>query len=144
MASEAVPRAGALRRLGESDLFWSFRRSPVTVVAAAITAILVLGAMLAPFIAPHDPYDATSLNLLDARNPPAWQGGGDWSYPLGTDDQGRDMLSAILYGMRTSLGISLAAVLLAMTLGIALGLLAGYAGGWIGRASCRERVLYTV
>ncbi len=131
MASEAVvSRAGMLRRLRESDLLWSFRRSPVTVVAAAITAILVAGALLAPLVAPHDPYDVASLNLLDARNPPAWQVGGDWSYPLGTDDQGRDVLSAILYGMRTSLGISLAAVLLATALGIALGLLAGYAGGW--------------
>jgi peptide/nickel transport system permease protein len=131
MASEtAAPRTGGLRRLSESDLFWSFRRSPLTVVAAVITAILVAGALLAPLVAPHDPYDAASLTLLDARNPPAWQEGGDWSYPLGTDDQGRDVLSAILYGMRTSLGISLAAVLLAMALGIGLGLLAGYAGGW--------------
>jgi peptide/nickel transport system permease protein len=120
-----------LRRIADSDLFWSFRRSPVTVVAALITALLVLAAILAPLVAPHDPYDVATLNVLDARDPPAWEAGGDWSYPLGTDEQGRDELSAILYGMRTSLAISLAAVLLAMALGIALGLLAGYAGGWI-------------
>src|SRR6202040_996697 len=95
------------------------------------TALLVLGALLAPWLAPHDPYDLASLNLLDARNPPAWEQGGDWSFPLGTDDQGRDVLSAILYGMRLSLVISGASVLLALALGIGLGLLAGYAGGWV-------------
>jgi peptide/nickel transport system permease protein len=134
MASERVEpaaRSGPLRRLADSDLFWSFRRSPVTVVAAAITAVLVLGAMLAPLVAPHNPYDLASLNLLDARNPPAWEEGGDWSFPLGTDDQGRDVLSSILYGMRLSLLISGAAVLLALALGVGLGLLAGYAGGWV-------------
>jgi peptide/nickel transport system permease protein len=128
---EAAARPGLLRRLARSDLFWSFRRSPVTVAAAAITALLVLGALLAPWLAPHDPYDLASLNLLDARNPPAWEQGGDWSFPLGTDDQGRDVLSAILYGMRLSLVISGASVLLALALGIGLGLLAGYAGGWV-------------
>jgi peptide/nickel transport system permease protein len=134
MASERVApaaRSGPLRRLADSDLFWSFRRSPVTVAAAAITAVLVLGAMLAPLVAPHNPYDLASLNLLDARNPPAWEEGGDWSFPLGTDDQGRDVLSSILYGMRLSLLISGAAVLLALALGVGLGLLAGYAGGWV-------------
>ncbi len=134
MASERVEpaaRPGPLRRLVDSDLFWSFRRSPVTVTAAAITAVLVLGALLAPLVAPHNPYDLASLNLLDARNPPAWEEGGDWSFPLGTDDQGRDVLSSILYGMRLSLLISGAAVLLALALGVGLGLLAGYAGGWV-------------
>jgi peptide/nickel transport system permease protein len=134
MASE---RAGAqawaspLRRAIDSDLFWNFRRSPVTVAAAAVAVMLVLGALAAPLVAPHNPYDLASLNLLDARNPPAWEPGGDWSFPLGTDDQGRDVLSAILYGMRLSLGVSVAAVLLAMVVGVGLGLLAGYAGGWI-------------
>jgi peptide/nickel transport system permease protein len=128
---EPVARPGLLRRFADSDLFWSFRRSPVTVAAAAITGVLVLGALLAPLVAPHNPYDLASLNLLDARNPPAWEAGGDWSFPLGTDDQGRDVLSSILYGMRLSLLISGAAVLLALALGVGLGLLAGYAGGWV-------------
>ena len=134
MASEAAGqgrRPGALRRLADSDLFWSFRRSPVTMVAAAVTLLLVLGAALAPVVAPHNPYDLASLNLLDARNPPAWDEGGDWSFPLGTDDQGRDVLSAILYGMRLSLFVGGASVLLALALGVGLGLLAGYAGGWV-------------
>lgn len=120
-----------LRRLGDSDLFWSFRRSPVTVAAGVVTAVLILGALLAPLIAPHNPYDLASLNLLDARNPPAWQDGGSWDFPLGTDDQGRDVLSTILYGMRVSLFVGVSAVLLAMVVGVSLGLLAGYSGGWV-------------
>jgi peptide/nickel transport system permease protein len=120
-----------LRRLGDSDLFWSFRRSPVTVAAGIVTALLVLGALLAPLIAPHNPYDLASLNLLDARNPPAWQEGGSWDFPLGTDGQGRDVLSAILYGMRLSLFVGGGAVVLAVVVGVSLGLLAGYAGGWV-------------
>lgn len=132
MGSEAAAApAGALRRLIDSDLFWSFRRSPVTVAAAAVTALLVLGALFAPVLAPHNPFDLASLNLLDARDPPVWQQGGSWTFPLGTDDQGRDVLSAILYGMRLSLFVGLAAILLALVLGVGLGLLAGYAGGWI-------------
>ncbi len=134
MASDGTApgaRPGALRRLADSDLFWSFRRSPVTVAAAAATLLLVLGAVLAPLLAPHNPYDLASLDLLQARDPPAWEEGGDWSYPLGTDDQGRDVLSAILYGLRLSLFVGGAAVLLAAILGLGLGLLAGYAGGWV-------------
>ncbi len=134
MASERaeppVP-AGALARLADSDLFWSFRRSPVTMAAAAVTALLVLSALFAPWLAPHNPFDLASLDLLDARDPPAWQAGGSWTYPLGTDDQGRDILSAILYGTRLSLFVGCAAILLALVLGVGLGLLAGYAGGWI-------------
>jgi peptide/nickel transport system permease protein len=132
-ADGAAPgaRPGALRRLADSDLFWSFRRSPLTVAAAAVTVLLVLGAVLAPLLAPHNPYDLASLDLLQARNPPAWETGGDWAFPLGTDDQGRDVLSSVLYGLRLSLLVGAGAVLLAAILGVGLGLLAGSAGGWI-------------
>ena len=130
MAENAASRP-LLRRLGESDLFWSFRRSPVTVAAGIVTTLLVAGALLAPLIAPHNPYDLASLNLLDARNPPGWQDGGSWDFPLGTDDQGRDVLSTILYGMRLSLFVGVSAVLLALIVGVSLGLFAGYAGGWV-------------
>ncbi len=130
MAENAAARP-LLRRLGESDLFWSFRRSPVTVAAGIVTTLLVAGALLAPLIAPHNPYDLASLNLLDARNPPGWQDGGSWDFPLGTDDQGRDVLSTILYGMRLSLFVGVSAVLLALIVGVSLGLFAGYAGGWV-------------
>jgi peptide/nickel transport system permease protein len=127
----AVAHAGFWRRWRDSDLWWSFTRSKLTVVAAVVTAAIVLGALLAPVIAPYDPTDLSTLSLLDAMNPPAWEEGGTWAHPLGTDDQGRDMLSAILFGSRISLLVGVASVLLAMSLGVALGLLAGYVGGWL-------------
>ncbi|HXP03744.1 MAG TPA: ABC transporter permease [Stellaceae bacterium] len=122
---------GRLRRFAESDLLYSFRRSPVTVVAAAVAFIVVASALLAPLIAPHDPYDLASLSLLDATDPPAWLADGNWSYPLGTDNQGRDVLSTILYGTRLSLAVGVSAVILSMLLGVTLGLIAGWRGGWI-------------
>lgn len=133
MATDTLPPkpAGRLRALLGSDLAWSFRQSPVTVAAAVITAILVLGALLAPWIAPHDPFDLASLDLFDAFTPPVWEEGGDPRFLLGADDQGRDVLSAILYGMRVSLLVGFASVLFAAVVGITLGLLAGYLGGWV-------------
>jgi peptide/nickel transport system permease protein len=91
--------------------------------------VCVGGALLAPWIAPHDPFDLASLDLLDAFTRPAWLAGGRSAYLLGTDNQGRDVLSAILYGTRISLAVGFAAVLFAMVLGVTLGLLAGYLGG---------------
>jgi peptide/nickel transport system permease protein len=119
----------ALRRVFGSDLWWSFRRSPVTVAAAVVALMIISGALLAPWIAPHDPFDPASLSLLDASNPPAWLEGGSWTFPLGTDNQGRDVLSAILYGSRLSLFVGSSAVLMALLLGVTLGLLAGWRGG---------------
>ncbi|HEY0524223.1 MAG TPA: ABC transporter permease [Stellaceae bacterium] len=124
-------RPGFLRRAFDSDLFWSFRRSPVTVLAACITLLLVLAAAFAPWISPHNPFDLASLNLLDALSPPAWNDAGSWDFPLGSDDQGRDVLSGIFYGMRISLVVGVASVLFAMVVGVTLGLLAGYRGGWV-------------
>ena len=111
------------------DLAYSFRRSPVTVVAALLTLICVGGALLAPWIAPYNPFDAASLDLNAAFAPPAWTGQGNAGHLLGTDDQGRDVLSTILYGARISLGVGIAAVLFALVLGVTLGLLSGYFGG---------------
>ncbi len=122
-------RPGALRRALDSDLLYSFRRSPVAVISALIAAICILGAVLAPLIAPHNPYDLASLNLLDALKPPAALSG-DWTYPLGTDDQGRDVLSTIMYGARISLLVGLSSIAFATVVGIAFGLLAGYLGGF--------------
>ena len=124
-------RKGALRRALDSDLFYSFRRSPLTVVAAIVTVVLIASALLCDWIAPHNPYDLATLNILDSQNPPAWVAGGSWEYPFGTDDQGRDVLSAVLYGMRVSIMVGFAAVLLALVAGVGLGLLAGFAGGWV-------------
>jgi peptide/nickel transport system permease protein len=118
-----------LARVFDSDLWWSFSRSPVTMVSALVALTCGLAALLAPWIAPHNPFDLASLNLIDAFKPPSWAEAGDASYPLGTDNQGRDVLSAILYGARVSLSVGVSAVLFSMTLGVAMGLLAGYLGG---------------
>ena len=119
----------ALTRFWEHDLTWSFRRSPVTILAALMTLICVGGAVLAPWLSPHNPFDLAALNLNDAFTPPAWTDAGRPAHILGTDDQGRDVLSTIMHGARISLGVGLAAVLFALTLGVALGLLSGYFGG---------------
>ena len=116
-------------RLLDSDVYYSFRNSRVTVVAASITAVLFLAALFAPWITPQNPFDPGSLNLLDAFTPPAWAEGGSWNFLLGTDDQGRDLYSAILYGSRVSLLVGFASMIFAMILGVGLGLLAGYVGG---------------
>jgi peptide/nickel transport system permease protein len=113
----------------DSDLAYSFRRSPVAVISAIVLGICLAGALLAPWVAPHNPFDLKTLNLLDALAPPAWIDGGKPEYLLGTDDQGRDVLSAIMFGARISLLVGLASVALAVVLGVSLGLFAGYAGG---------------
>jgi peptide/nickel transport system permease protein len=118
-----------LRRLWDHDLAWSFRRSPVTVAATAITLACVVAAAAAPWIAPQNPFDLAALDLNSAFLPPAWSGSGSAAYLLGTDNQGRDILSSILYGARVSLVVGLASVLLAMLLGVSLGLVSGYFGG---------------
>jgi peptide/nickel transport system permease protein len=120
---------GWLRRAWTHDLAWSFRRSPVAVFAAFLTLVCVGGAVFAPWIAPQNPFDSATLNLTDGFTPPAWKAGGSTRYLLGTDDQGRDILSTIMYGARISLGVGLAAVLFSAVLGVSLGLLSGYLGG---------------
>jgi peptide/nickel transport system permease protein len=112
-----------------SDLVYSFLHSRVTIAAAIVTAVIVLAALLAPLIATQDPYDLRVLSLLDSHNPPAWLEGGDMRFLLGTDDQGRDVFSTILYGSRQSIAIGVMATLFAGALGISLGLVAGYVGG---------------
>lgn len=131
LATSAREPRDWLRRALDSDLLWSFRRSPVTVVAAMVTLMLVGSALACGWVVPHDPFDLASLNLLDSFDPPAWVEGGSWTYPLGTDDQGRDVLSAILYGMRLSAFVGFASVAFALVVGVGLGLVAGFAGGWV-------------
>jgi peptide/nickel transport system permease protein len=114
----------SIRRIWQHDLAWSLRRSPVTVVAAALTLLCIAGALFAPWIAPQNPFDPASLNLNEAFRRPGSPG-----YLLGSDDQGRDLFSTILYGARISLGVGLASVLFALILGVSLGLVSGYAGG---------------
>jgi peptide/nickel transport system permease protein len=118
-----------LQKVWQHDLAWSFRRSPVTIVAAVLTLVCVGAALLAPWLSPQDPFDMATLNLNDAFTPPAWTEKGSAQYPLGTDNQGRDVLSTIMHGARISLGVGLASVLLSLALGLIAGLLAGYYGG---------------
>jgi len=122
-------RPSALARFVDSDLWWSYRHTPVAIVASIVTVLMVIGSFGAPVLAPHQPFDLASISLNDALLPPAWVEGGQLTYPLGTDDQGRDVLSTLLYGSRISLLVGLASVLLAMVLGVTLGLLSPYLGG---------------
>jgi peptide/nickel transport system permease protein len=122
-------RAGAVGRAWDSDIAYSFRHSPTAIVSAVIALLCLFGAVFAPMIAPHNPLDLASLSLMDSLKPPAFLPGGDPSYPLGTDGQGRDMLSAILYGTRISLAVGLSAVVMSVVLGVTVGLISGYAGG---------------
>ncbi|MTI16882.1 ABC transporter permease [Rhodobacteraceae bacterium RKSG542] len=120
---------GRIARILDSDIFHSFIKSKVTVLAAIVTLVFMLTALLAPWIAPHNPFDLAQISILDARVPPV---GMEWSDPrflLGTDDQGRDMLSGIMYGMRISLAVGFLSVGFAAVLGIFLGLVSGYVGG---------------
>ncbi|MGI6854060.1 ABC transporter permease [Mesorhizobium sp. 1B3] len=131
--SETIMRperqSGAFRRVLDSDMFYSFRRSPLVVASALVSLLLVLAAIFAPLIAPQNPFDPASLSVMDSFYPPAWSADGQPGFLLGTDDQGRDVLSTILYGMRISLAVGFASVIFAMILGVSLGLIAGYAGG---------------
>jgi len=119
------------------DIAWSFRRSRLTMLAAAVTILLVGSAILAPWIAPTDPFDPAQVDLMNAELPPAWMADGDPRFVLGTDVQGRDMLSAMLYGSRISIAVGAAAVGFAMLLGVTLGLVAGYLGGRVDAAIMR-------
>ncbi len=116
-------------RIWHSDAFWMFRRSPAAIVAALCAALILCGAIFAPWIAQSNPYDLSSFSLMDGFLPPAWEDGGSSRFWLGTDDQGRDMISSILYGARLSMLIGIVAMIIATVLGVGLGLAAGYYGG---------------
>ena len=126
------PEPGRVARALDSDIAYSFRKSPLAIVAASVSLLIILAAVFAPWIAPHDPFNPATLNLMDGFTPPMepnqFTGNTYW---LGTDNQGRDVFSTILYGARISLFVGFMAVAFAMVLGITLGLIAGYRGGWI-------------
>ena len=124
-----VAAPGAFARFFAGDVWYSFTRSPMAIAAAVIAFVCVFSALFAGWVAPHNPFDLATLNLSDARLPPAWMAGGSSKYLLGTDDQGRDLLSALMYGARISLLVGLASVLLSVLFGVGLGLLSGFAGG---------------
>ena len=121
----------SLVRWLNSDVGYSFRSSPVAMAAAFVAFVCIFCSAFAGWVAPHNPFDLTTLELSEARLPPAWDAQGTRKYLLGTDDQGRDILSALMYGARISLTVGFASVILSMLIGVGLGLLAGFRGGWI-------------
>ena len=121
----------ALHRFFDGDVWHSFRSSPTAMMAAGIAFVCLFCALFANVIAPHNPFDLATLELGDSRLPPAWSAGGSAKYLLGTDDQGRDLLSALMYGARISLFVGLASVMVSMAIGVSLGLLSGFVGGHI-------------
>ncbi|SLN61634.1 ABC transporter permease [Ruegeria meonggei] len=130
--SPKTPEQSRFAKFWDSDFAWSFRHSPVAIVASAVVVLLVLAAIFAPLIAPHNPFDPATLNLMNGFTPPGTPNAfTQESFLLGTDDQGRDVFSTILYGMRISLFVGASAVLLAMIIGVILGLVAAYFGGWV-------------
>jgi len=120
---------GALRRFFDGDVWHSFRSSPTAVVAAMIAAVCIFSAVAADWVAPHNPFDLATLELSDSMLAPAWMEGGNAKYLLGTDEQGRDVFSALMYGARISLLVGGASVVLSLLIGVSLGLLSGYVGG---------------
>lgn len=122
---------GFLSRAWHSDIGYSFRTSPVAVTAAAIAFVCIFSAVFANWVAPHKPFDLATLELGDAFLPPRWVEGGNAKYLLGTDDQGRDIFSALMFGARISLMVGFASVVLSMLIGVSLGLFSGFVGGRI-------------
>ena len=116
-------------RITDNDIVWSFLSSPGAMTAAVVSSIIILACLFAPLIAPFDPFDPAQISLWDGKLPPSWAEGGQSQYVLGTDNQGRDMLSTILYGGRLSILVGLAAICLGMVMGVTLGVIAGYVGG---------------
>jgi len=126
----AIPKApSAFARFLDGDVWHSFKASPMAIVAAVMAFICVFCAVFANWVAPHNPFDLATLDLGDARLPPAWMDEGKSKFLLGTDDQGRDILSALMFGARISLLVGLASVIVSLVVGVGLGLLSGFAGG---------------
>ena len=120
-----------LARWWQGDVGYSFRNSPLAIAAAVVALICLFSSVFAGYIAPHNPFDLATLELGDSRLPPAWVAGGSSKYLLGTDNQGRDILSALMYGARISLVVGCASVVLSVLIGVTLGLLSGFLGGWV-------------
>ena len=132
MTSSVTPSlSGKLGQWWHGDVGYSFRNSPVAIGAAAVACLCVFCAVFAGWVAPHNPFDLTTLELSKARLPPAWAEGGSANFILGTDDQGRDILSALMYGARISLAVGVASVMLSVLIGVTFGLIAGFLGGWV-------------
>jgi len=125
------PRPGRWASFWDSDFLYAFRHSPTAVVSSLIILLFVAVALFAPWLAPQDPFDPGALDLMDSNLPPAALAGGDGRFWLGTDNQGRDVLSGILYGARISLLVGFGSVAVSLVIGVGVGLVAGYLGGWL-------------
>lgn len=128
---DSISMSNPLTRWLNTDVGYSFKQSKTAMVAAFIAFVFIFCALFAQWVAPYNPFDAASLELMDSRLPPAWSAEGSGKYLLGTDDQGRDILSALMYGTRISLVVGFASVLVSLVLGVGLGLIAGFRGGWL-------------
>ena len=142
MTGEETLKAGGklgawIERVTDHDVFYSFTRSPVTMLAAAVTFVILFTSAFAPLLTPHDPFNPASLDLMDAFTPPVWVEGGTWKFPLGSDDQGRCILSTIMFGNRISLIVGFCSVLMSMLIGVTLGVVSGYVGGWLDMITMR-------
>ena len=113
----------------DTDIGYSFKKSKIAIISTIVFLIIVLSSMFASIVAPYDPFDPASISLMDAFTPPVWVDGGTVSFLLGTDQQGRDMFSTMIYGSRISLTVGFASIIFAMILGISLGVTSGYFGG---------------
>lgn len=137
MASESINPsltsrvADAFRRFFDGDIFYSFKKSPITIIAFGVTMIIIGAALFAPLFTPQNPFDMASLDLMDSLTPPAWEEDGDPRFLLGTDDQGRDLFSAIIYGSRISLMVGFLSVIFSLLVGVTLGIVSGYFGGML-------------
>tara|TARA_B100001142_G_scaffold99712_1_gene101747 strand:- start:746 stop:1678 length:933 start_codon:yes stop_codon:yes gene_type:complete len=127
--SKINQKSSRWQRFLDNDIVYSFLTTPGAMIAATITLIAITATFAAPLIAPYNPFDPAQISLWDGKLPPAWTDGGSSAYLLGTDNQGRDMLSTILYGGRISILVGIAAVFLGMLLGVTLGVISGYFGG---------------
>lgn len=128
---DSISMSNPLTRWLNTDVGYSFKQTKTAMVAAFIAFVFIFCALFAQWVAPYNPFDAASLELMDSRLPPAWSAEGSSKYLLGTDDQGRDILSALMYGTRISLVVGFASVLVSLVLGVGLGLIAGFRGGWL-------------
>jgi peptide/nickel transport system permease protein len=128
-AASLPPAPSRLARWRDSDLWYSFRHSPMAMGATVIAFFCLIAAFGASWLAPHNPFDLSTIDLADARLPPAWADEGKAKFPLGTDDQGRDILSLLMHGSRISLLVGFASVALSVLIGVGLGLLSGFVGG---------------
>jgi len=126
-----IEEPGMIERFLNSEFFFNYKRNIPAILGTIIIVVFILMTTIGPFIVTQNPYNLREISLMDAYKAPAWSEGGEWRFPLGTDAQGRDILSSIVYGSRISLFIGLTGMIFSAVIGTVLGLAAGYYGGKI-------------